>query len=124
MMYFFQNLNMCQGGCHYTTNFKIFLPKKFNSICTIAIAQLYLKIFFTPKTFFLKILQYMKLCLLKKLFTNSTLRKSEKIKGESYRGPKISKNRFWAPCISPILIFSYFMRVLLVNNFLSRPSFI
>ena len=26
-MYFFQNLNVCRGGCHYTTNFKIFLAK-------------------------------------------------------------------------------------------------
>ena len=43
-MYFFQNLNICQGGCHYTTNFKIFLPKQINSSCPTAIAQLDLKI--------------------------------------------------------------------------------
>ena len=44
IMYFFQNLNMWKGGCHYITNFKIFLLKKFNSCCPTAIALLDLKI--------------------------------------------------------------------------------
>ena len=48
----------------------------------------------------------------------------KKLRGRSYRGPKILKNRLWAPCNFPPLIFSDFLRVLLVNNFLSGQNFI
>ena len=44
--------------------------------------------FLTPKTFFLKILYYMKLGRLKKLFTKSTLRKSKRNQGGENTGSR------------------------------------